>query len=123
MADGVRIDKWLWAARFFKTRTLATTAADGGHVKVNGDTAKPARSVKIGDEVDVLTPGGRRIVGVLALGEKRGPAAEARLLYEDRTPEEYRRPAPGETPSYREEARGRRPSKKQRRDIRRLRGW
>jgi ribosome-associated heat shock protein Hsp15 len=82
----VRLDKWLWAARLFKTRSLAAKACTGGHVKVNGEASKPARAVRVGDELEVFAPGGRRLVRVAALGEKRGPAAVARSLYEDHTP-------------------------------------
>lgn len=81
--NGVRIDKWLWAARFFKTRSLATDAVGGGKVKLNGVPAKPAREVKVGDRLDVSNGESRWQVTVLGLSEKRGPASEARLLYEE----------------------------------------
>jgi ribosome-associated heat shock protein Hsp15 len=84
--DTVRIDKWLWAARFYKTRSAATEAVLGGRVHVNGARAKPAKDVRPGDEV-VLTIGPvRRVVEVLALSEKRGPAPVAAALYRE-TPE------------------------------------
>ncbi|MGE5472342.1 MAG: RNA-binding S4 domain-containing protein [Bacteroidota bacterium] len=79
----MRIDKWLWAARFFKTRSLATDAVSGGKIKLNGAPTKPARDVKIGDRLDIFNGDTRWEVVVRALGEKRGPAAEARLLYEE----------------------------------------
>ncbi|WP_298395917.1 RNA-binding S4 domain-containing protein [uncultured Azonexus sp.] len=81
--NGVRIDKWLWAARFFKTCSLATDAVGGGKVKLNGAPAKPAREVKVGDRLDVSNGESRWQVTVLGLSEKRGPASEARLLYEE----------------------------------------
>ena len=83
---GVRVDKWLWAARFFKTRSLATDAVGGGKVKLNGAATKPAREVKPGDRLEIFNGDTRWEVVVQALSEKRGPAAEARLLYEE-TPE------------------------------------
>jgi len=84
----VRVDKWLWAARCFKTRTQATAACDGGHVKLDGVTAKPSRPLKVGQVVEVLTPGGRRVLQVEALAQRRGPARAARGLYIDLTPPE-----------------------------------
>jgi ribosome-associated heat shock protein Hsp15 len=117
----MRIDKWLWAARAFKTRSIAADACDGGKVDVNGEAAKPAKQVRGGERVEITVPGGRRILKVVALAERRGPAAEARLLYEDLTP-----PAPPRTrqpkPPYRPPGAGR-PTKRERREIDRLRGW
>jgi ribosome-associated heat shock protein Hsp15 len=85
--ERVRIDKWLWAARFFKTRTLAAEAVTGGHVHVNGVRVKPAREVRVGETVEVTLGGGlRRTVVVEALADKRGPAAAAATLYAE-TPE------------------------------------
>lgn len=81
--SGVRIDKWLWAARFFKTRSLATDAVGGGKVKLNGTLTKPAREVKAGDRLEIANSETRWEVIVRALSEKRGPAVEARLLYEE----------------------------------------
>ena len=81
--SGVRLDKWLWAARFFKTRSLATDAVSGGKIKLNGAPTKPARDVKLGDRLDVFNGDTRWEVVVVALSEKRGPASEARQLYEE----------------------------------------
>ncbi len=81
--SGVRLDKWLWAARFFKTRSLATDAVSGGKIKLNGAPTKPARDVKPGDRLDVFNGDTRWEVVVVALSEKRGPACEARQLYEE----------------------------------------
>jgi ribosome-associated heat shock protein Hsp15 len=84
--ERVRIDKWLWAARFFKTRSTATDAVAGGHVKVNGARAKPSREVAVGERVEVRTSSDRWTVDVRALADRRGPAAAARELYQE-TPE------------------------------------
>ena len=84
-ARGVRIDKWLWAARFFKTRELAAKACDQGKVEflATGNRAKPAREVRIGDQLRVETPGGLFEVEVFGLNEKRGSAAVAQTLYRE----------------------------------------
>ena len=84
--NGFRVDKWLWAARFFKTRSLASDAVSGGKVKVNGTAIKPARDIKVGDRLDIVNSETRWEVIVQALSDKRGPAPEARLLYAE-TPE------------------------------------
>jgi ribosome-associated heat shock protein Hsp15 len=81
--ERVRIDKWLWAARFFKTRSAATDAVAGGHVKVNGERAKPSREITVGERVGVRTSKERWTVDVLALADRRGPAAAARALYQE----------------------------------------
>lgn len=98
MSDRLRIDKWLWQARFFKTRTLAARVVGEGSVRLNGARVeKPAQAVAPGD---VLTfPQGRqvRVVAVAALGTRRGPAEEARALYEDRTPPPAPRAGPRPT--------------------------
>jgi ribosome-associated heat shock protein Hsp15 len=82
-ADRVRIDKWLWAARFFKTRSLATEAVDGGKVELNGERAKPAKLVKEGDEIRLRLGPYEHVLVVRALGERRGPASVAQTLYEE----------------------------------------
>jgi ribosome-associated heat shock protein Hsp15 len=84
--DRVRIDKWLWAARFFKTRSQATEAVDGGKVEVNGARAKPAKDVKVGDELRIRLGPYEHLVVVRGLSDKRGPATVAQTLYEE-TPE------------------------------------
>src|ERR1041384_8219963 len=81
--DSVRLDKWLWAARFFNTRSLATEAIAGGKVDVNGDRAKPAKQIKPGDEVRVRISPYEHILIVRELGERRGPASVAQTLYEE----------------------------------------
>jgi ribosome-associated heat shock protein Hsp15 len=85
-ADGVRIDKWLWAARFFKTRGAATEAVLGGHVHVNGARVKPSKEVGVGDRIEVTRATERWTVAVTGLAERRGPASVAATLYEE-TPE------------------------------------
>ena len=79
----MRLDKWLWAARFFKTRSLAQQAVSGGRVQLNGGRTKPAHEVKSGDTVDVRVGDWRWEVVVKALSERRGPAEEARKLYDE----------------------------------------
>ncbi len=80
---GVRIDKWLWAARFFKTRSLAQQAVEGGKVKLKGERVKPAKELNIGDPVHVTIAETAWEITVLALSGKRGPASVARTLYEE----------------------------------------
>lgn len=86
----LRIDKWLWCARFFKTRSLATDAVGGGRVHVNGVRVKPARSVRPGDVLEVTLGSETVTVKVLTIPSRRGPATEARLAYEE-TPESVAR--------------------------------
>ena len=81
--DKMRLDKWLWAARFFKTRSLATQAIDNGRVKLNGDRVKPAREVKPGDRLDVHVGDADWTLTVRALAMQRGPASVAQALYEE----------------------------------------
>ena len=114
----VRVDKWLWATRKFKTRTLAGKTCDTGHVKINGNVAKASSKVKVGDEVRALTPGGAKILKVLSLAEKRGPASFAVTLYEDLTPEQPKEIAPPRV----ERGKGR-PTKRDRRRFDRQRRW
>jgi len=80
---GVRVDKWLWAARFFKTRSLAARACDVGRIQCNKQAAKPAREVHVGDMLHVKTEGGDFEVEVLVLSEVRGPAVVAKTLYRE----------------------------------------
>ncbi|MGV6857679.1 MAG: RNA-binding S4 domain-containing protein [bacterium] len=77
----VRLDKWLWASRFFKTRSLASAAVSGGKVHCNGQRCKPSRTVNIGDELEIHRGLERYVVTVEGLSEKRGPAPVARTLY------------------------------------------
>jgi ribosome-associated heat shock protein Hsp15 len=79
----VRLDRWLSAARFFKTRSLAQGAVEGGHVKLNGERVKPARAVRVGDRLEIRIGAYEWRIKVEALSVRRGPAAAARLLYEE----------------------------------------
>jgi ribosome-associated heat shock protein Hsp15 len=121
----MRVDKWLWAARFFKTRGLAQEAIAGGRVKFDGDRVKPAHAVKPGDAIEIRIQDYEWKIVVKALSERRGPAAEARKLYEEteasRLEREQRmdRNRMGADPSA--EIKGR-PTKRDRRDLERFRG-
>ncbi len=123
--DSVRIDKWLWAARFFKTRALAAKACDLGRIRTKDIEAKPARDGHGGDRVHVKTEGGDFEIEVLALSEMRGPAAEARGLYrETEASKELRLKLAAERKAMQEFAPlpERRPSKRDRRRIIQFRG-
>jgi ribosome-associated heat shock protein Hsp15 len=121
----MRIDKWLWAARFFKTRTIATRACDLGRICSNGIPAKPAREVRLGDMLLVKNDGGEFTIEVLGLSEMRGPAAVAQTLYkETKASEELRAKAAEERKAglVHEGQREGKPSKRDRREIDRFRG-
>ena len=120
----VRLDKWLWAARFFKTRALAVDAIDGGKVEVNGERAKRAKQLQAGDSVRIRIGPYHHLITVLALSERRGPASVAATLYEENAEGRKAREAlqlqmkaaqsaSGYTPG--------RPTKKDRRDIEKVR--
>ena len=123
--DTVRMDKWLWAARFFKTRALAAKACELGRIESNGVSAKAARDVKVGDRLKVKNDSGAFAIEVLALSEVRGPAAVAQSLYsESAESRELRRKLAEEQkamPRYDAFGDGR-PSKRDRREINRMRG-
>src|SRR5450755_4347067 len=115
-----RMDKWLWAARFFKTRSLAAQACELGRIQSNGQPAKPAREVRVGDMLRVTNDGGDFQVEVLLLSEARGPASVARTLYcETEASRELRLKAAAERKAARqfEELPAGRPSKRDRRKI------
>jgi ribosome-associated heat shock protein Hsp15 len=124
MADDTRIDKWLWAARFFNTRSQATAAVTGGKVEINGDTAKPSKIVKVGDRIRLRLGPIEYRVTITAIGERRGSASVAQTLYEespDSLADRQRIAAErrfSSAPSYEEKGR---PSKKDRRDLERWR--
>ncbi len=122
---GVRMDIWLWAARFFKTRALAKRACELGRVQSNGHQAKPAREVRFGDRLQVTTDSGDFEIDVLQLSEIRGPAAVAQTLYkETETGREARIKAAELRKAHAEFAPSpeRRPTKKERRKIIQFRG-
>jgi ribosome-associated heat shock protein Hsp15 len=113
--ESVRIDRWLLAARCWKTRGQCQSACEGGHVRLNGVAAAPGKAVKVGDTVEAAG----RVLVVTALDVRRGPAATARLLYEDRTPPE---PPRDPTVAPRDAGAGR-PTKRDRRLTERWRGY
>ena len=120
----VRIDKWLWAARFFKTRSQAARACELGRIASNGQTAKPAREVHAGDRLSIKNESGEFEVDVLVLSEMRGPAVVAQTLYQETEASRALRLERAEErkamPHF-EAPRGR-PSKRDRRQINRVRG-
>ena len=121
----MRIDKWLWAARFFKTRSIATRACELGKIESNGQQAKAAREVRVGDLLQVRNPGGDFEVEVLVLSEMRGPGAVAQTLYRETADSREKRQKLAEErkamPNF-ENMREGKPSKRDRRRIDRLRG-
>jgi len=123
--DRVRIDKWLWAARFFKTRSLAERACELGRIDSGGVRAKPARDVRVGDMLRIKNDGGEFIVEVLGLSEMRGPAPVAQALYRETDASREMRMKLAEErkamPHF-EGTREGKPSKRDRREIGRLRG-
>lgn len=115
-ADRIRLDKWLFFARFFKTRSLSSKHIEAGHVRVNATKVlKPATSISIGQVLTIVQGRTVCVVEVLALGYRRGPASEAQLLYRDLTPkQDSEDPAPGQD-------RKGRPTKRERRALRNFR--
>ncbi len=121
MPEEVRIDKWLWAARFYKTRSLAKHAVEHGKVKINGQRCKPARAVQLNDEVSIHRDGLIWVLNVTQLSDRRGPARVAQTLYRESEESEAKR---AEQQRFNALARQavptpeRRPNKKQRRQLR-----
>ena len=117
----LRVDKWLWAARFYKTRSLATAAIHAGHVKLNGSTVKPARDLRPGDTLELAIGDAPWTIEVLGLNDQRRPASEAQRLYAETAQSSARRAALKEAqrlaPTPGSDLRGR-PTKKARRQIR-----
>jgi ribosome-associated heat shock protein Hsp15 len=119
MTDEVRIDKWLWAARFYKTRSLAQNAVRGGHVEIDGRACKPARGVSVGDRLRITRGETAFELRVDALSERRGPAPEAETLYtETAESRERREKRAAERRLERRSGPRRRPDKRERRKIR-----
>lgn len=123
--ERLRIDKWLWAARFFKTRSLASRAADGGRVKLNGERAKPGKEIRVGDRLAVHVGDYTWEIVVVALSDRRGPAEVARGLYAEEEASRLRRQEQVRehrlTPDPAAERQGR-PSRRDRRLIHRFSG-
>jgi ribosome-associated heat shock protein Hsp15 len=123
--DGVRIDKWLWAARFFKTRALAARACELGRIQSSGQPAKPARDVRVGDMLHIINAGGEFEVEVVGLSVTRGPASVAQTLYrETEVSKELRLKTAAEHRAMRqfEQLPAGKPSKRDRRRIIQFRG-
>jgi ribosome-associated heat shock protein Hsp15 len=119
----VRVDKWLWAVRVFRTRTAATAACTGGRVTVQGEPAKPATRLTVGDRVGIRRPDRTLVYEVVELVERRGSAAVAAGCFRDESPAAAGRPSAQQAPPGAARARGEgRPTKRDRRQIDRLRG-
>ena len=124
--ETVRIDKWLWAARFFKTRSLAAKACELGRIEYHGQFAKPAREIHAGDRVRIKNESGEFEIEILQLSEMRGPASVAQTLYSETEESRIKRAQAAEQrktmPQDFDFAHEGRPSKRDRRQINRLRG-
>ena len=126
MSEPVRIDKWLWAARFFKTRSIAAHAVSGGKAQLNGVRVKPARTVKVGDTLDIHKGGLTWQVEVLILSARRGPASVAQTLYRESGDSIRKREAVSEQFRLAVASTPRpqgKPDKKSRRQLRNLKGF
>lgn len=124
-AEEIRIDKWLWAARFFKTRSLAATAVKGGKIKVNGGRIKPSRTVKIGDQLHIERGDIAFDITIEELSDKRGPAKQAVLLYRESDESIMKREEMAQARRLEKRSAvryGGRPDKKGRRNLRKLQG-
>jgi ribosome-associated heat shock protein Hsp15 len=120
MNSQVRLDKWLWAARFFKTRSVAREAVSGGKVHLNGHRAKPGRALNIGDELRIQRGEEEFIITIVELSTRRGPAAQARTLYTESDEHRIKREKQAEDRKLERQQharRERRPDKRQRRRI------
>jgi ribosome-associated heat shock protein Hsp15 len=115
--QSLRIDKWLWCARFFKSRSLAQQAVEGGHVQVNGERAKASRQVKVGDRLRITRERERFEVEVIGIPERRGPATEARTHYAESAESEAARAAVREFNRLTAPVASGRPDKRERRDL------
>jgi ribosome-associated heat shock protein Hsp15 len=115
--QSLRIDKWLWCARFFKSRSLAQQAVEGGHVQVNGERAKASRQVKVGDRLRITRERERFEVEVVGIPERRGPATEARTQYVESAESQAARAAVREFNRLTAPVASGRPDKRERRDL------
>ena len=116
-AAGLRVDKWLWCARFFRSRGLAQAAVEGGHVQVNGERVKPARVVRVGDRLRITRERERFEVEVTGIPARRGPATEARLHYRETPESEAARATVREFDRLSAPVSDGRPDKRERRDL------
>ncbi len=116
-AAGLRVDKWLWCARFFRSRGLAQAAVEGGHVQVNGERVKPARVVRVGDRLRITRERERFEVEVTGIPVRRGPATEARLHYRETPESEAARATAREFDRLSAPVSSGRPDKRERRDL------
>jgi ribosome-associated heat shock protein Hsp15 len=114
---GLRIDKWLWCARFYKTRGVAHEAVEGGHVQVNGERVKASRQVKVGDRLSITRERDRFEVDVVGIPARRGPASEARGHYAETAESEAARAAAREFDRLTTPVHSGRPDKRERRDL------
>lgn len=120
MNSSVRLDKWLWAARFFKTRSIARDAVSGGKVHLNGNRAKPGRTINIGDELRIQRGEDEYVITIVEPSARRGPATVAKTLYEESEENRARREELADTRKLERQQqapRERRPDKRQRRNI------
>lgn len=122
-ADSLRLDKWLWHARFFKSRSQATDAVAGGLVHVNDERVKPSRDVKVGDRLYITRSETRMEVTVLSIPLRRGPASEAQKCYEESAQSIQLRQKRREQSRYAPPAPTRRPDKHARKALRELKGY
>lgn len=117
MSDSQRLDKWLWSARFYKTRLQAVEAINGGHVHVNGQHAKPSKHVRISDEIKISKGSFRWHLVIEALAQRRGPASAARQLYSEQSESVQQREAIRAERKLNASTQSKRPDKRQRRKI------
>ena len=117
MSESQRLDKWLWSARFYKTRSLAVEAINGGHIHVNGQRTKPARTIRVGDAIEITKDQDCWRLVVQALSPRRGPAIEARQLYAEDARSMQQREAKRAETKLMPPAPTKRPDKRQRRRI------
>ncbi len=117
MAESQRLDKWLWSARFYKTRSLAVEAINGGHVHVNGQRIKPAKTIRVGDMIEITKQQYHWRLEVQALAQRRGPVVEARQLYLENADSIQQREALRAEKKLISPAPTKRPDKRQRRRI------
>lgn len=117
MSDSQRLDKWLWSARFYKTRLQAVEAINGGHVHVNGQHAKPSKQVRISDEIEISKGSYRWHLVIEALAQRRGPASAARQLYSEQSESVQQREAIRAERKLNASTQSKRPDKRQRRKI------